>query len=459
MTRHRSFRKLPEDEAKVDNLNFSEKPKGDLSPPSPNDKSTVVRIAENFLDTQSAQVWKPPTKSVHNNATVPIDLREYCVTAAKKTSNSQSKDMLQCRDDPPLFNLQDNATIEFFLRLQAFSEIYTRIHQYVCLTVCIFGITLNVLHIFVLSRRTMRTYIINALLCAMAVCDTITMSSYLVYILRFRIFDNTTGVVGYSYPWLVFLIGHVTSSIALHTCSLYLSVTMAYIRWTALDRLDAKWINHGAIRRIFFFTMFFVTFISIPTLMVHKITPVNEVLGINDTQYDNLYTVQLDEIDINGCTLFRTNLWLTGIFFKAVPCVLLLWFTIALIWKLCEMSKKRKRLRANNKYSRNCSKVNIDKTTLMLIIMLLVFLCTELPQGLIAILSAIYPTHIHAMIYLNVGEVLDLMSLVNCLTSFVLYCCMSSTYRANVRLLFFPNHKTTTQKTTLALQSLKLLMS
>ncbi|KAK6024960.1 hypothetical protein OSTOST_09153, partial [Ostertagia ostertagi] len=288
----------------------------------------------------------------------------------------------------------------------------------------------------------MRAYTINAILCAMAVCDALTMTSYLIYILKFRIFDYGT-VVGYSYPWLVFLIVHVTSSIALHTCSLYLSVSMAYIRWTALDRLDAKWINNSAVRHIFFFTAFSVTFVSIPTLM-----------------YDNLYTVQLDEIDFNGCTLFRANLWLTGIFFKAVPCALLLWFTIALIWKLCEMSEKRRQLRGEgNTSSRKCAKISIDKTTLMLIIMLLVFLCTELPQGLLAVLSAMYPTHIHTMVYIHVGEILDLLSLVNCLTSFVLYCCMSSTYRSTVRALIVPTRTTVARKNTLAAQSLRLLMS
>ncbi|KAK6740264.1 hypothetical protein RB195_008621 [Necator americanus] len=263
--------------------------------------------------------------------------------------------MLQCRDDPPLFNLDDNATVEFFQGLQAFSEIYTILHRYLCLVLCSVGIIVNTLHFFVLSRRPMRAYIINALLCAMAVCDALTMTSYLIYILRFRIFDNATGVYGYSYPWLVFLIVHVTSSIALHTGSLYLSVTMAYIRWTALDRLDAKWINNSAIRKN--------------------------------------------------------------------------------------------------------AKISIDKTTLMLIIMLVVFLCTELPQGMLAVLSAIYPTHIHTMVYINVGEILDLLSLVNCLTSFVLYCCMSSTYRATVKALLMPNRRTSVQKNTLAAQSLRLLMS
>ncbi|WKY00536.1 hypothetical protein Q1695_014962 [Nippostrongylus brasiliensis] len=366
---------------------------------------------------------------------------------------------MQCQNDPPLFDLKDNATAEFFGTLIEFSRIYTHVHRYLCLVVCLVGIVLNTLHFFVLSRRPMRTYIINALLCAMAICDALTMLSYLIYILRFRIFDNDVGIIGYSYPWLVFLIAHVTSSIALHTCSLYLSVTMAYIRWTALDRLDAKWINNSAIKQIFFLTAFSVTFISIPTLMVHKIVSVNDILGTNDTQSNNLYTVTLDESDFTGCTLFRANLWITGIFFKAVPCVLLLWFTIALIWKLCEMSEKRRQLRGDSNNNKKCTKLSIDKTTLMLIIMLVVFLCTELPQGLLAILSALYPTHVHTMVYLNVGEMLDLLSLVNCLTSFVLYCCMSSTYRATVYHLLMPNKKTPAQKTTLAAQSLKLLIS
>lgn len=129
----------------------------------------------------------------------------------------------------------------------------------------------------------MRVYIINALLCAMSICDIITMTSYFIYILRFRIFDTPSTIIGYSYPWLIFLITHVTSSIALHTTSLYLSVIMAYIRWTALDRLDAKWINHGALKQILIFTALIVSVISIPTVMVHKIVPVTEVLGMNET--------------------------------------------------------------------------------------------------------------------------------------------------------------------------------
>ncbi|EPB66577.1 hypothetical protein ANCCEY_14332 [Ancylostoma ceylanicum] len=46
----------------------------------------------------------------------------------------------------------------------------------------------------------------------------------------------------------------------------------------------------------------------------------------------------------NGCLLMKGNLWLTGIFLKAIPCVLLFWFTIALIGRMKENKEKRTKL-------------------------------------------------------------------------------------------------------------------
>ncbi|CAJ0578722.1 unnamed protein product, partial [Mesorhabditis spiculigera] len=132
-----------------------------------------------------------------------------------------------------------------------------------------------------------------------------------------------------------------------------------------------------------------------------------------------LYTVTLDELVLaDDCLLFKINLWLTGICFKAFPCVLLLWFTCALIHKLYVMSEKRRKLRGQDPPSTTSAewstlatytrkkKVTVDKTTVMLIIMLAVFLCTELPQGLLVILNAIYTNHVHYYVYLNLGEAL-----------------------------------------------------
>lgn len=166
-------------------------------------------------------------------------------------------------------------------------------------------------------RKAMRVYIINALLCAMSICDITTMTSYFIYILRFRVFDVPSTTIGYSYPWLIFLITHVTSSIALHTTSLYLSVIMAYIRWTALDRLDAKWINHGALKQILIFTALIVSIISIPTVMVHKIVSVREVLGVNDTDVSGIQKVNRDAT-ATQLTVFQTSFSAGRLVYRAV---------------------------------------------------------------------------------------------------------------------------------------------
>ncbi|GMT21046.1 hypothetical protein PFISCL1PPCAC_12343, partial [Pristionchus fissidentatus] len=341
-----------------------------------------------------------------------------------------------CENDNYLFDPEDNDTRRFLGTLEAFGQTYTVYHRWICAFVCTIGILLNCLHIIVLTRHPMRVYIINNILSVIAVCDVSTMASYLVYLIKFKFQEDET-VFGHSYFWLVFLLAHVVSSIALHTVSLYLSVIMAFIRWNALERLDSKWVKSRSIGGIFFLTFLFVMLISVSNLAVHDIVPTAEIFGygLNGTgiNLDNLYTVSLRSLALdNDCVIFKSQLWLTGLFFKVIPCMLLLWFTVALMIKLYQMSRKRRLLRRDD----TRKKSSVDKTTVMLIIMLTVFLFTELPQGAIAILNAIYTTDVHVNVYLHIGEVLDLLSLVNCNVGFVLYTCMSSRYRHTFRSLF-----------------------
>uniref|UniRef100_A0A915AIL5 G-protein coupled receptors family 1 profile domain-containing protein n=1 Tax=Parascaris univalens TaxID=6257 RepID=A0A915AIL5_PARUN len=319
------------------------------------------------------------------------------------------------------------------------SSVYTIFHRYFCALICFCGVTVNLVHIVVLTRKQMRCFAVNSILSVMAICDVIIMSLYFVYIIRFRVIENEDNTLGYTYGWLVFLLIHVVLSIALHTIGLYLSVFMAYVRWIALDRLDSDWIRTRPVGRIFFGIATTIFALSIPTLLVHEIVPFKRFTFVNENYtmnlFDNItyYTVGLiPQATDNSCRLFKANLWLTGIFFKVIPCLLLFWFTVALMRKLNETSRKRIYLLGEKR-----KKMAMDKTTLMLIIMLFVFLCTELPQGALAILNAMYTSDIHAYVYMNLGELLDLLSLINCNVGFVLYCCMSSRYRSTFRHTFW----------------------
>lgn len=54
---------------------------------------------------------------------------------------------------------------------------------------------------------------------------------------------------------------------------------------------------------------------------------------------------------------------------------------------------------------------------------------TELPQGLITMLNAHYTNDVHTIIYMNLANVLDVLSLINCYVGFIAYCFLCSKYR------------------------------
>jgi hypothetical protein len=98
--------------------------------------------------------------------------------------------------------------------------------------------------------------------------------------------------------------------------------------------------------------------------------------------------------------------------------------------KLREAEKKRQQLLlSNGTENSNYKRMTSDRTTAMLLAILIVFILTEFPQGILAILNAIFTTDVHHYIYLTLGDVLDLLSLVNSSVNFILYCLMSSRYR------------------------------
>uniref|UniRef100_A0A914RR20 G-protein coupled receptors family 1 profile domain-containing protein n=1 Tax=Parascaris equorum TaxID=6256 RepID=A0A914RR20_PAREQ len=251
----------------------------------------------------------------------------------------------------------------------------------------------------------------------MALCDMTTMFSYMVFSIRFGfLVDVEQPPFGFTLPWICFLLLHVVCSIALRTVSIYLSVVTAYIRYHAMDKLASKWMMAASARPIFLVILMLVGLTSIPTFLIHGIVEVDPTLSQNES----LYTIIIPELALaNECLLFKSNLWLTGILFK----------------KLNECRKNHQLLKLSNGGSEVKRVYLPDRTTKMLIILLMIFLFTELPQGFLAILNGMFPNDIHQYIYLSVGEMLDLLSLINCNVCFIVYPCISSHYRQTFRIM------------------------
>lgn len=77
-----------------------------------------------------------------------------------------------------------------------------------------------------------------------------------------------------------------------------------------------------------------------------------------------------------------------------------------------------------------------DRTTMLLVAVLLLFLITEFPQGILGLLSAIMHKCFLIRCYSLFGELMDLLALINAAVGFVLYGLMSKQFRTGFTALF-----------------------
>ena len=85
-------------------------------------------------------------------------------------------------------------------------------------------------------------------------------------------------------------------------------------------------------------------------------------------------------------------------------------------------------------------------TTAMLVSVIVLFLITEFPQGVLALISGLEPVYFSTL-YLPLGDVMDIAALVNNAINFVLYCAMSRQFRQTfVELGNYSNTTTIYQK-------------
>jgi hypothetical protein len=138
-----------------------------------------------------------------------------------------------------------------------------------------------------------------------------------------------------------------------------------------------------------------------------------------------LKSLRLGSNDANPLVL--VNVWLYAVLAKLLPCLLMFIFGTLL---LHQMRNKINQRRSFLKFSvSNSHKLREhSRTTKMLIAVIVLFILTELPQGVLIILSATREGFFNA-VYLPLGDVMDIVALVNNGINFVLYCSMSTKFR------------------------------
>lgn len=90
---------------------------------------------------------------------------------------------------------------------KAFGEVYSNIHGYTSLTVCVFGALANSLNLIVLTRKEMINPT-NAILTGLALADLLNMVEYIPFTIYSHFLPAPGGGTWKTYGWAVFVLAH-----------------------------------------------------------------------------------------------------------------------------------------------------------------------------------------------------------------------------------------------------------
>ncbi|XP_055626841.1 G-protein coupled receptor dmsr-1-like isoform X2 [Toxorhynchites rutilus septentrionalis] len=352
--------------------------------------------------------------------------------------------------------------------LDDFHTSYSEIHGILCLLVCIFGSIANTLNVIVLTRREMRSPT-NFILTGLALADLLVMLDYIPYAIYMSPYTRFSREERLTYSWSWYVMFHSIFAQICHTISIWLTVTLAVWRYIAVAYPQKNRIWCGTTNTLIAIASSYVIcpLLGIPLYLSFSIKPHVEQLGsdgnpfkvINNGTARNitLYRTLPSELAEHNPSLLNVNFWIYSVVIKLIPCIVLTVLSLRLIAALLEAKHRRKQLMGGSsnitkpvgdgenvglqrkKSTKNMDKEKqTDRTTKMLLAVLLLFLITEFPQGILGLLSAILEKHFFYNCYLKLGDLMDMLALINSAINFILYCSMSRQFRNTFNYLFHP---------------------
>ncbi|XP_063366490.1 G-protein coupled receptor dmsr-1-like [Cydia amplana] len=321
---------------------------------------------------------------------------------------------------------------------------YNSIHGYVSLLVCLFGSLANALNVAVLTRRDLAAAPINRLLKWLAVADVFVMLEYVPFaVYRYLILPAHEER---PYSWAVYMLFHMHFTQILHTASILLTLSLAVWRYIAIKYPSYSPMlctDHRCSMAIL------ISFVLPPILCIpsYFVFTIHKDFTI-DVSSGAAMKVFFVDSDFDG-SLYQINFWVHAVFIKLLPCVILTVISAWLIRALYRANTRKKALKSYNAcpsgttvngngniFTRKSTKRSkaerrTDRTTKMLLAVLLLFLITEFPQGILGLLSGVLGRCFFKRCYDLFGELMDALALLNGAINFVLYCSMSRQFRTS----------------------------
>lgn len=343
---------------------------------------------------------------------------------------------------------------------------YRPVHGYLAAAVCVFGILANTLTTVVLTRPAMRSPT-NHLLTALAVSETLTMAAYLPYALHFYclggLAERTTLASAY------FVMFYACFSVTVHMASIGLTVTLAIFRYVYVKHPSAAVIACSLRRAKLAVVATAVTalVICIPNILSLQIINNHmEPIAQNSTYWlpynitssaevtdQPMYIVTMKKSSSTELAIYTANFWIQGIVVKLIPCIILIILSVLIIRVMKQADTRVKRFVRVRSVGRSEPSVSVTldtrafpghnpsrqaktrRTTYMLVTIMALFVVTTLPHCTLLLLTGLLP-RFQEEVYHPLGDILDIVALINNSINFILYCVMSKQFRDTFRAVF-----------------------
>ncbi|XP_064122446.1 LOW QUALITY PROTEIN: G-protein coupled receptor dmsr-1-like [Macrobrachium nipponense] len=315
-----------------------------------------------------------------------------------------------------------------------FRHSYQAVHGCMSLVVCIFGSLANVINMIVLTRRSMVSPT-NAILTGLAVTDLLVMVEYIPYTMHQYVWQGRSLESQYSWGWAAFVLFHAHFAQVFHTISIiWLTVTLAVWRYIAIafPQNNTTWCSMQRTQMAIVAAFFCSVICNIPNYL-------NITISVLNHQGHVLYIIGFSELaKAHNGLLKSINFWIYAVLLKLLPCTALTGLSMALIQELLRAAQRRAALMKRTSSGRGGdAEKQADRVTKMLLAILFLFLASEVPQGILGLLTVI-PDSGFFPCYQKLGEIMDMLVLFNSAINFLLYCAMSQQFRDTFTELFKP---------------------
>lgn len=292
--------------------------------------------------------------------------------------------------------MSQNVTYCDLLHVKKTFSVY---HNYLSVIICIFGSVTNVLNICVLTRKPMQCPT-NSILTGLAFANLLVTLEYLPFVFLYN--GNKEYAYHFTYNLAVFVFFHAWFAQSFHFISCCLTVILAVWQYIAIKfpQNNSKWCSNKRTKITILLTYIFCAVICVFLTLSLKIHTTKRPVDENE-KFDKNGTV--------NATLYVTN-YVTeqaqfissavyAIAVKLVPCILLTVLSSLLIIEILKAKERRKQLMtpkpeekaSMRKPSQKCLEKlkEADRTTMMLLAVLLLFLLVEFPQAIFGLLNII----------------------------------------------------------------------